>query len=389
MTSKERVLKALRHEEPDRVPVGEMGIDAHVTERVLGRRTHYRGGWWSQLAAWEGRGQELLDSEMRDPVDLYTRLDFDVVPIYLGFDPAEMKPRCVKRIDENTVEVDGVRYGLSPQTNTYVAHPAHVERDIAQWKEGGPYQSPPDKAWDLFEHYARAMSDRFLVARSVGGFFPMYAAGSMPECLTAYLTHGAECRRVNRYQCEHACRRAQDYIRHGADAVFIGGDYCDSRAPLISPTLFRETVFPYLRDLCAAIHDAGGYALKHTDGNTWPLLDMFAEAGVDIIQAIQPSAGMDIRRLKARYGNVFTFMGAIDCDTLVRGTPEQVRQEVDYNLKWASPGGGHILCSGNTIQYGVPYENFMAMLARVRERGVYPIDPSGLDARSMYEGTQR
>jgi uroporphyrinogen-III decarboxylase len=77
-------------------------------------------------------------------------------------------------------------------------------------------------------------------------------------------------------------------------------------------------------------------------------------------------------------------MGAIDCDTLVRGTPEQVRREVDYNLCWASPGGGHILCSGNTIQYGVPWENFETMLGRVREKGRYPIDRGGLEPATMY-----
>jgi uroporphyrinogen decarboxylase len=384
MTSEERVLKSLHHEEPDRVPVGEAGIDAHITERVLGHRTHYRGGWWSQIAVWEGRIQEVMENELEDLVSLYTRLDYDVVPIFLGPNPADYKPRKIVRLDETTIEVDGARYGLSPQTNTYVAYPKEVSRDLTQWREGPPYQSPPEAAWGFFDTLVRRLPDRFLLARSVSGFFPMYAAGSMPDCLTAYLTHPKECHAVTRHQCRHACALAQEFIRHGADAVFIGGDYCDSRAPMISPAMFREHIFPYLKELCAAIHDAGGYALKHTDGQTWPLLDMFAEAGVDMLQAIQPSAGMDIRRLKERYGNTFTFMGAIDCDTLVRGTPEQVRREVDYNLCWASPGGGHILCSGNTIQYGVPWENFETMLGRVREKGRYPIDRGGLEPATMY-----
>ena len=385
MTSKERVLTALRHEEPDRVPVGEAGIDAHVTERVLGHRTHYRGGWWSQIAVWEGRMAEVMRVQRDDLIALYTKLDYDVVPIFLGVDPADHPAKEIQRLDDTTVEVDGARYGLSPQTNTYVSHPRHVTRDITQWREGGAYRSPSDAQWEMFDHFVAKLSDRFLLARSVSGLFPMGAAGAMPECLTAYLTHPRECIRVTRYQCEHACRKAQDFVKHGADAVFIGGDYCDSRGPMISPKVFREIIAPSLKEMCDAIHDAGGYALKHTDGNTWPLLDMYAEAGVDMLHAIQPSASMDIRRLKERYGDTFTFMGAVDCDTLVRGTPEQVRQEVDYNLRWASPRGGHILCSGNTIQFGVPYENFMAMLDRVREKGTYPIDPTGLDPRSMYE----
>ncbi len=380
-TSKERVRAALRHEEPDCVPVGETGIDAHITERILGRRTHYRGGWWSQIASWEGRAAEVMESHKRDMVELYTKLDYDVVPVFLGADVSMARAVEVKRIDDETVEVSGVRYVLSSQTNKYVAvKSSYPAQDFTQWKEGPPYQSPSDAQWELFDHCVSHLGDRFLLARDLGGFFHGDEA-----FLMACYDHPGIIARMNAYACEHDCRRAQDFIRHGADAVFIGGDYCDSRSPMISPAKFRELIFPWLKELCAAIHKAGGYAVKHTDGHTWPLLDMFAEAGVDILHAIQPSAGMDIKKMKKRYGKTFTFLGAIDCDTLVRGTPEQIRNEVDYNLRWASPGGGHILCSGNTIQYGVPFENFMAMLGRLREKGSYPIDFQGLHPQSVYE----
>ena len=379
MTSKQRVLTTLKHGEPDRVPIGETGIDAHITEAVLGRPTHYRGGWRSQIALWEGRSAEVLESHKRDMVELFTKLDYDVVPIFLGPDVSAAASETVTHIEETTIEVNGVRYGLSPQTNSYVAIKSHNPRNIAQWKEGAPYQTPTDGQWELFDYLVENLGDRFLLARGLTGFFTNDEPG-----LTAFYEHPEIVRRMNRYDCEHACRRAQEFIKRGANAVFVGGDYCDSRAPMISPSTFREFIFPYLKELCAAVHEVGGYVLKHTDGHTWPLLDMFAEAGADILQAIQPSAGMDIRSLKERYGTTFAFMGAIDCDLLVRGTPGQICDEVDYNLYWAAPGGGLILCSGNTIQYGVPVQNYMAMHARWREKRSYPVDKAELRPQSRY-----
>jgi uroporphyrinogen decarboxylase len=113
--------------------------------------------------------------------------------------------------------------------------------------------------------------------------------------------------------------------------------------------------------------------IKHTDGKTWALLDRMVEAGIDGYQAIQPSAGMDIRELKRRYGKRLTFWGAIECGLLVAGTVEDVRREVEYDLKYGAPGGGFILGSANTIQYGAKYENYMAMLETLRAKGSYPI----------------
>ena len=84
MTSRARVLNTLKHEEPDHVPIGETGIDGHITEAVLGRPTHYRGGWRTQIAMWEGRTSEVLEEQKRDIVELFTKLDYDVVPIFLG-----------------------------------------------------------------------------------------------------------------------------------------------------------------------------------------------------------------------------------------------------------------------------------------------------------------
>ena len=113
--------------------------------------------------------------------------------------------------------------------------------------------------------------------------------------------------------------------------------------------------------------------LKHTDGNTWAILDKLIHAGIDALHGIQPSAGMDIKELKAKVGREIALFGAIDCDLLVRGSQNEVKESVEYCIKHAAPGGGFALSSSNSIQLGVKYENYMAMLDCIRQKGNYPI----------------
>ena len=117
----------------------------------------------------------------------------------------------------------------------------------------------------------------------------------------------------------------------------------------------------------------GVYVLKHTDGNTWKILDMLVGTGIDALHGIQPSAGMDVRLLKERVGDKVALFGAVETEALVNGTPEDAVREVEYCLKYGAPGGGFVLTTSNSVQAGSSHANYMAMLAAAREKGKYPI----------------
>jgi uroporphyrinogen decarboxylase len=163
-------------------------------------------------------------------------------------------------------------------------------------------------------------------------------------------------------------------IEAGVDAVQINADYCHNTGPWLSPAAFREFVLPRMREHVDAFHEAGAFVLKHTDGLTWPILDMLVEAGIDALHGIQPDIGMDLRLLKEKHGERIALFGAVNCDTLVRGTPAEVEREVLDCLRQAAPGGGFVLTSSNSIQAGARYENYMGMLRAGREHGQCPID---------------
>ncbi|MCK5734005.1 MAG: hypothetical protein KAI38_07450, partial [Candidatus Latescibacteria bacterium] len=82
MTSKERVLCALDHKEADRVPIGEWGIDHDTVERVIGHETYWRARKKGTLSLWDGRRDEVVESEKNDIVELIEKLDQDLVPVF-------------------------------------------------------------------------------------------------------------------------------------------------------------------------------------------------------------------------------------------------------------------------------------------------------------------
>jgi uroporphyrinogen-III decarboxylase len=169
------------------------------------------------------------------------------------------------------------------------------------------------------------------------------------------------------------CLRRQ--LELGADGCIAANDWCFNKGPLFSPAMFRRFFVPHLRRLADLCHDKGAPFFKHLDGNVMPLLPILVEeVGIDGLHAIEPTAGMDIARLKREWGDRIVLLGNIDCgDVLTNGPPERIRSEVRRIVREASPGGGHIFSSSNAIHGGVPLEHVEAMLAAAREFGRYPI----------------
>ena len=125
--------------------------------------------------------------------------------------------------------------------------------------------------------------------------------------------------------------------------------------------MFREFCFPAIRERTQHVKRHTKYAFLHSCGNTWPLIEMFIEAGLDGYQSLQTGAGMDIDKLREKFGTKLVWWGGIPVETLVKGTADEVRRDVRRACKIAKRGGV-ILGPSHSIAYGMPYENFLAML---------------------------
>jgi uroporphyrinogen decarboxylase len=196
----------------------------------------------------------------------------------------------------------------------------------------------------------------------------------MENLLMDYVEDPGLAHELSEMVIDYKIRLMKKAIELGADAVVSGDDYAMRTGPIMSPSHFRDFVLPYLKRSIDAAHDMGVPFIKHTDGNIWPILPMMVEAGIDALDPIEPIAGMDIGEVKARYGDRIAVIGNVDCtEVLSRGTKDDVVRAVKETIKKASPGGGHILASSNSIHPAVKPENYKAMLEAGREFGRYPI----------------
>jgi uroporphyrinogen decarboxylase len=159
------------------------------------------------------------------------------------------------------------------------------------------------------------------------------------------------------------------------DIVMIGDDLAGQNGPLFSPRFYRAVVRPRQQRVIDAIK-------KHTQAKIWyhtcgdcsEYIPDLIEMGVDILNPVQISArGMNPKTLKEKFGREIVFWGGgIDSQhVLPFASPEKIRQEVKNNLEIFKPGGGYVFNNVHNIQAGVPPENIVAMYEAAYEYGFY------------------
>lgn len=384
MNGKERVRAALQHREPDRVPVGEFGIDYTIVEQVLGHPSFYRAKDRERQAIWAGRRAEVVQTQMEDLVALVRGLDLDVVPVFLTYSSnADYRPE--RMLDACTwVDRGGSVWKTTEEGgDALCVQPAPVTRADAERMLAEPLRVDESEL-ALVRHVVRELGDTHFIVGRGWHSPPSWTDGSflapgegltlrVDDFLLLMVDDPDLVDLLLRAYTKRAIEYSHVLIAAGVDAILINADYCHNNGPWVSPRMFERLVLPRLREQVAACHAAGVFAIKHTDGLTWKLLDMLVDTGIDGLHGIQPGIGMDIRKLKERYGSRITLFGAVDCDTLVSGTVQDVEREVMYCLRYAAPGGGFVLTSSNSIQAGSRYENYLAMLNARAKFGGYPL----------------
>jgi uroporphyrinogen decarboxylase len=213
----------------------------------------------------------------------------------------------------------------------------------------------------------------FVIGRLPESTFAWRQTIGMEDYLTRMITDPEFVARAEQLYAKRALALAEAMCHLGVDCIVECSDYCGNQGPMMGPRFFRQFIKPSLAALVEVAHAHGAFFLKHTDGDTWSILDDLVEIGVDGWQGIQPSIGMDLKRLKDRYAGQLCLFGGVNNETLIAGTPAEVVEEVQYAFRHAAPGGGYVLTSGNTLQPGTKYENYMAMLQAGKELGKYPI----------------
>ena len=392
MRPKDRMLAVLNGEEPDRVPTGEIGIDYPITEHVLGHPTYYRAKYREKSALWAGKRDEVVTSQKQDIVALAKKLEWDFVPVFLTY--STQQDYAPSEFVDGTTWRDA--FGRTWKHSTVTEDILCIEMPRVDEAAIEILQQPftPDESeLELVRHVVETLGDsHFIVGRTsielrdaapvigagpVDGTFPECYGGLMMDIVDFSLRIADDpdfVKRLLAAATDRSIQVALTLIKAGVDAIVMDTDYCHQTGPWISPHHFEEIVWPLLKKQVDAIHSAGAHVIKHTDGRTWPILEMLISSGIDGIHGIQPSAGMDLAALKDKCGSKMALFGAVEGERLINDRPDQIRELVRRQIAAAGTGGGYVLTSGNSIQLGTPPQNYLAMLESLRDYGTYPLN---------------
>ena len=373
----ERVLAALEHREPDRVPVGEF--------------------FWTNFVR---RAKAELD--VGDDFDPYAYWDLDTIVLIPNMDPHIVPTRVVEETGERTAVRTG--FGATIEVRGTCPMPCYLEFDTKSFEqmEALELDDPRDK-----RRYFDAIDDQINTVLDTLNFGGPSFADKVNTYADDYCVFGSVCEphemvwrimgteNVLMKLAEAPDRMARFIERLGDFLVgivegqiaaaggklaglYIWGDVAYDKGMFFSPDYWRRVYKPQLKRICDAVHAAGLKTIYHGCGNALAVLEDMIEAGVDCYNPLEAKAGLDVVELKRRFGSRLAFNGNIDVRVLATNDREAIRREVLTKLN-AAKGGGYILQSDHSMPDNVAPASYDYVVQLVREHGTYPLDLGEFD----------
>ncbi|MBU4211378.1 MAG: hypothetical protein KKD33_02205 [Verrucomicrobia bacterium] len=385
MLPRERVLKSLKHQEPDLIPWGEHSIDYPVYEDILGRSTYVQAKFRATQAWWEGKRSEIIASYKRDSIDLVEALGMDLI-IAPGM-PSVEAAKALKPMDKigsdqyrdekgNIFCLSSVTHDLLPvQWNPDSYTPPtldSIRADIEKIdRQGVP--APDTSCWDVVRHVVKERKATHFIATFWSDFgFPSFGQTD-EDYYVNLLLHPEMLEPIAELNAKQSIGGLKYVAAQGVDAIITPGDLGSSTGPLADPKIYKRYVLPWHKKFVQEAHRLGLLVIKHCCGHVWDFVDDFVDIGYEGYEGTQASAGMDMKRLKERVGKRLTLWGGVTNENLIGGTPDQVREDARYAIKWGAPGGGFIYGASHSLAVGTKRENLMAMKEAREQWGHYPI----------------
>ena len=367
----DRMNKALRHQEPDRVPISDF----------------FWGGFKER---WR---RELGLAAEADPYYYY---DLDWIVTTPNMDP------WIRPFETLQEDAEGVmvKTGFGATLRKRFAHPMPemTAWDVDQFEklEQAVFDDPgdPRRFFVPGDNQIAGVGDGFQrnsppwieTVKSLRPDFPVY--GSMieaSECLTRLVGQansmlwmaeypermGAVVNRLGAFYL--AMAKAELQAGKGLlDGFVVWGDVAYKKSTFMSPAYWRNYFKPWVAGMVKAAHDAGLPVIYHGCGNVKAIFPDYIAIGVDAYNPLEAKAGMDALDLRRQYGHAIGFCGNSDIQVWESGDREAIRREVLRKLN-AAKGGGFIFQSDHSVSSAVSGPTYDYIVKLVREQGQYPI----------------
>jgi len=385
MDSRARVLKALKHEEADRVPYDLASTTwSGITATAYQNLVHYLG-----IEDAEPRWSDVIQQIVIPSQAVLNRLSVDTRGLF---------PLTSSNWDVYQQLQDGGQHWVYEDEWGFIHHfpkegghwfslvksPLDGESVSVEEIDGYPWPDPTgrERIEGLRENalQLRAAGKVVFLKGFCAGLFEMQQrvrgmTNAMMDPLVNYQASDALIGKIADLKIafwEMALRELGDVV----DIVGEGDDYGTQESQLISPEAFREYYKPHIRRVLEAIKQQAPQVkiMFHSCGNVRSIIPDLVEMGADILNPVHITAeGMEPYALKRDFGKDIVFWGGgVDTQRILpRGTPQEVKEHVKRNIDALAPGGGFVFNTVHNIQAEVPPENVMAMWETLMEEGRY------------------
>ena len=395
LTSRERVLKTIRHEEPDRLPIDLGGMaSTGIMAIAYARLKAYLEIMSGEIRVFD-MGQQLAEVEP----EILSRFGVDVISLTnsLGEAPEFWKPwklpngmdcKIPAGVDLRPDEENGgwmiwenglPMHRMSPKA-LYFSEYIHPLAELTTPEELQYVPRPiiSDEELKFLEMRAKALSENtdFAIMANFGGsileagnslrgfarfMMDLGKGGAFTEDLIGGIVE------TQRQNLSLFLEAVGNYVQ----IIQFGDDLGMQDQPMISRNMYQKYLMPGHRTLFQHVHQNSNCAVfLHSCGSIRLLIPDLIAAGVDILNPVQTSAkDMDPRQLKEEFGKQVTFWGG-GCDTqhvLPFATPDEVAQHVQEQIEVFAPGGGFVFNQIHNIQADIAPENIIAMYDTARE----------------------
>ncbi len=367
----ERLNRALRHEEPDRVPISDFF-------------------WGSFIARWR---RELGLPEDANPYYYY---DLDWIVTVPNMDPRIRSFETIREDDREVVVKTGFLATLRKRFDFPMPEFAAWDTDTIEKLERFEFDDPFDRRryFEAGDNQIAGVGDGFErnspawieTVKNLYPDFPVY--GSMiecSECLTRLIGQentmlwiglypermGAAINRIGQFYLD--CLRAEIAAADGLlDGMVIWGDVAYRNSLFFSPDYWRMYFLPWVEAMVQECHAHQLPVIYHGCGNVQLIFEDFIEMGVDAYNPLEAKAGLDCVDLRRRYGHRFGVCGNSNIQIWERGDEQEIRREVLTKLN-AAKGGGMIFQSDHSVTSSVSGRTYDFIVQLVRQYGTYPL----------------
>ena len=368
----ERMNKALRHEEPDRVPISDFF-------------------WGGFIQRWR--------AELGLPADAnpYYHYDLDWIVTVPNMDPHIKNFETIREDEKEVVLKTGFETTLRKRFDMPMPEQESWDTDTIEKLEALEFDNPADprRFFSGGDNQIAGVGDGFTrnsppwieTVKALRPDFPVY--GSMieaSECVTRLLGQmntliwmgeyperfGEQILRIgdHYYQCAEAAIKAADGL---LDGFVVWGDVAYRNNMFFSPDYWRTYFKPCVQRIIALCHRHHLPVIYHGCGNVHAILPDFIEMGLDAYNPLEAKANLDVCDLRRQYGHKMGFCGNSNMQVWEEGDPAKVKREVLRKLN-AAKGGGMIFQSDHSVSSNVSGKTYDYIVKLVREYGNYPLN---------------